>query len=297
MEFQAFGRFLLAASAAFVLGAAGGCATGGGERAAALHVAAPATPQAFTRLQLTHNFAYDAAAPVPVAEAPDPSWAGAHEIAALDPASSVLAAHAGEAVATHDIRRIAGAAPEGWSMTANETLRHRLSGLDCPLAIDLADENRRFLLVQSINFDARGREAGCLYRTGDGGILALFASYWPEMSLAENYAGSRQAIDGQFDILGDLPLSVAALEGGEGDPLYEGLEEPAAGAFDIGTINGRDYKTSLWLVKTHGWHVKARASYASDDMSSELVSAIMFAFSHLNVRARNMNEPMAAGEI
>ncbi|MEL7486333.1 MAG: hypothetical protein AAGJ87_03835, partial [Pseudomonadota bacterium] len=55
------------------------------------------------------------------------------------------------------------------------------------------------------------------------------------------------------------------------------------------------FRTSLWLVKTEGWHVKARASYPNDDQASEIVASIVFAFAHVQVRAKNLKNPISRG--
>ena len=273
------------------------CATTSPQQTAAVHIAAPEAPTSFTRLEITQNYSYAPSAPLPAAAGGDPSFSRAQEEAMARLAPGDPFAHAAVADWSKDVRRMSDGAPEGWDRTPNDTVRHRLSGLNCPVTIDITEENRRYLLVQTMSFDQRNHEAGCLYRTGDGGILALFANYWPEMSIEQSLAGSIEAIAHQFDVKGDLPVSIAALEGEDGDPVFAGLETPLAGGFDIGEINGFPYKTSLWLVKTHGWHVKARATYTQEDVSSEMISAIMFAVSHLSVRAKNIAEPVSAGEI
>ena len=102
-----------------------------------------------------------------------------------------------------------------------------------------------------------------------------------------------------YPVEDQVVLPVVDLQADDVDPdlaeLVNGLEEPLAQGYEIGAVNGIPYRTSLWIVKTHGWHVKLRATYASADQSSELLSAIYFMGSHLAVRAKNIAEPIAPG--
>jgi hypothetical protein len=269
---------------AAVLAAAGSCASS--EKEAAGDVWGFATPSVFTRVDIARNYRATTADPIAVAADGDASFAAAHE-------DAVGARDFGSESSGALYLRAASELPRGWTAKGADLIRHTLSGLECPRTIEIEDENRRFLLVGVHEFGVRNLDVGCAYLRGEGDALTLYASFWPQMALEDSTAGAVAAIRQRFSVKGELPIALISLDG-EG-PAYNGLEEPVAGGFDIGVRNGKPYKTSLWLVKTQGWHVKARATYAQDDVSSELVSAILFAVSHVNVRAKNLAEPVAAG--
>ncbi len=188
---------------------------------------------------------------------------------------------------------------EGWTID-NNRLRHLESGLLCPSAISLGDDGRPFALERVIEFDEKGRDVACHYQASDNGdAITAYASYWPEISLEQHAAAAAQGIMQNNQVTAQVSLPVVELKTEDADgalgELISGMEEPVAGGFEIGAVNGVPYRTSLWLVKTHGWHVKLRATYAASDQSAELLSAIQFLASHLAVRAKNMAEPIAPG--
>ncbi len=189
---------------------------------------------------------------------------------------------------------------DGWTLDDNR-LRHIESGLLCPASISLGEEGRPFTLERVIEFDDKGRDLACHYQAQDNGdAITAYASYWPDVTLEEHAAAAAQSILQNHAVTGQVTLPVVELKAEDGDAgelgeLINGMEEPLAGGFEIAEVNGVPYRTSLWLVKTHGWHVKLRATYASEDQSSELLSAIHFMASHLAVRAKNMAEPIAPG--
>jgi hypothetical protein len=99
----------------------------------------------------------------------------------------------------------------------------------------------------------------------------------------------------KFNIKGRLPVSVADVKMTDESGAALELEAPQAAAFDIGEMNGVPYKTSLWIVKTHGWHIKARATYPQQDVTAEFVASVMFAFEHAFVYQKNESEPFIPG--
>ncbi len=188
---------------------------------------------------------------------------------------------------------------DGWAIEGDR-LRHVESGLLCPSGISLGDEGRTFGLERVIEFSNDGRDIACHYRAADNGDgITVYSSYWPDVPLEAHAAAAAQSILQNYAVESQVTLPVVDLQADEVDPdladLVNGLEEPLAGGFEIGAVNGIPYRTSLWIVKTHGWHVKLRATYASADQSSELLSAIHFMASHLAVRAKNLAEPTAPG--
>lgn len=292
-------RFQYVRAASLVAAAilAASCATPGGARRAVAHASAPAIPTSLSRLEIARNYQFESAQPVSVAAGADPSFALAHEGRGLQTGSDK--ARNFERSPRNSMALLAAdELPEGWFFDGDNAARHAKSGLACPVSIELPDENRRFLLRDLEAFDDKSLDVGCNYSTDTGAFLTLYASYWPDMSLEESLAGAVAAINLRFKVEGELSVSVVTLQSEDANSLFAGLEAPQAAAFDIGKVGDARYKTALWLVKTYGWHVKARATYPLDDQTSEVVSAIMFALSHVNVRAKNMADPVAAsGEV
>lgn len=285
---------LTAAIAAPALILAGGCATAPGSDRGLAHVEAPAMPTTLTRLAIARDYRISPAAPLAVAASAEPSFALAHEGPQLQPQAGAAQRHAGAPSKNYALLAAADL-PDGWAFEADQALRHGKSGLSCPVVIDIADEGRRFTLRELQAYDAKDLDIGCNYSTDDGAYLTLYASFWPEMSLEESMAGAVAAIKTRFKVKGELPIGLATLNAKDDSALYKDLEAPTAADFDIGEAIGVPQKTAVWLVKTYGWHVKARATYPQGDQTAEVVSAIMFAFSHLEVRAKNMTDPVSAG--
>lgn len=275
---------------------ASACATTATAPQSRSHAEAPAIPTSLSRFEIAQNYTIKSVttpAAAPTAKA-DPSFALAHEAPGLRNPADATRRHAG---APHSIMKfLTGAeAPDGWVFDKDQAVRHVKSGLICPASIEVPDENRRFLLRDIDAFDAKGLDVGCNYSTDTGAFLTLYASYWPEMSLEDSLAGAVAAIKQRFSVKSNLSVSVVTLKSHGDSALFAGLESPRAAAFDIGEMSRVSYKTAVWLVKTYGWHVKARATYPQQDQTSEIVSAVMFALSHLNVRAKNMEEPVTPG--
>ncbi|WDI31073.1 hypothetical protein PUV54_14045 [Hyphococcus flavus] len=204
-----------------------------------------------------------------------------------------------EATASYFVRTQNALPPAGWSDVDNR-YTHLESGLGCPYGIQISEDTRVFVLERLLQFDDIGRDVGCHYVANDNSdMITVFASYWPEITLEDHAANAGAAIYQTFDVQGPASVSIASPQAGDESAevaaLLDGIEEPIAGGFDIGERNGVSYKTSIWLVKTFGWHVKLRATYPSADQTAEMLSAIHFMASHLSVRAKNLEEPIAPG--
>lgn len=291
MKFQA----LKAAAVGAATALAASCATVPGHQSAP-HASAPAMPTAFSRLALARDYRAEQAIPFDVSADAEPSFALPHEIHPNGvPAAGAHAGSAAIGTPAGLSLRVASNPPAGWAISGDQAIRHAKSGLECPLSIEIEDENRRFMLQRVLAFDQKNLDVGCAYETGSGAYITLYASYWPQMPVEESASGAVVAIGQRFDVKGLLSVPVIQFEADGPSPLFDGLETPLAAGFDIGEVNGTPYKTSLWIVKTYGWHVKVRGTYPQGDQTSEIVSAISFAFSHLGVRAKNMEDPVTEG--
>ena len=193
--------------------------------------------------------------------------------------------------------------PEGWSKLDTNMIRHDFSGMRCPVTVNFPNDPKSYTLTAIENFDEQGRDAGCNYQSQDNVAITLFVSYWPDVSLEDNAAGSLAGMYARFEMNEELTVMTVEMEpesnaDDETRALFEGLEAPIAGGFGIGDVNGVPFKTSLWIVKSEGWHIKARATYPKNDQTSELVAAIMFAATHFDVRKKALEEPLSvAAEI
>ena len=279
--------------------AATGCATldeSAGVRAA--HIA-PETPTSFTRMALLEDYSFRRASIPGVTSAPASAQTTYdHEKIGLAARNENKRFHSSsrEAETRGLLFQVEDALPEGWSFAGPEAISHDQSGLTCTLTIDIGEDERRYLLTEIKQFDSANRDIACHYRVdGDAASFTLFASFWPEVSLEESVGGAVTAIRSRFEVKDVVTVPIVELSSEKADPLFDELESPVAGGFEVGEIEGAPYRTALWLVKTHGWHVKARASYPQDDAASEMVASIVFAFAHVQVRAKNMVEPVSRG--
>lgn len=241
-----------------------------------------------------------AGAALPISEAQSESQSAHEEAATIrqDNAPRINNLSQGNA-AQVIFKRAQNTALDGWAAIAT-TMVHLESGLACPLSIDVASENRQYLLDEIIQFDAAGRDVACNFQApGVSMKFTIFATYWPDVTQDQHLVSAVAAIYQGYTVTQEMPVSVVSLEPEDGDEaaaqLFEDLEEPSAGGFLISDADGVAAKTAIWLVKTNDWHVKVRATYATDDVMTEVVSAIYFAMSHLSVKAKNLEEPVAPG--
>lgn len=195
--------------------------------------------------------------------------------------------------------RIVGAAaatPAGWRRDG-EKLVHVESGLECPASFTLKDEERdRVLALAAVTaYDSRSLDVSCNYAIDGDAAVTVYASFYPDMSLEEHAAGAVAAIRQNFDIAGELPVAIIEIERKSDIAPTATLPTALSGGFDIGEINGVPYKTAIWLAKTHGWHVKARATYAQSDFTAEIAAAVLFGVNYLNIDMKNRSDPTSAG--
>jgi hypothetical protein len=187
--------------------------------------------------------------------------------------------------------------PSGWRQSDNR-LVHNESGLECPLEFDFKAGNEKagaLSLIDVTSYDAANRDVSCNYSNGGASVVTMYASFYPDISVEDHAAAAIAAMRRTFTLKGVLPVVSVEIEDKDAGTTTADLEVPIAGGFDIGDINGAPYKTSLWIAKTHGWHVKTRATYAQSDMTSELVAAVIFAANYLNVDMKNKNNTTTKG--
>lgn len=187
-------------------------------------------------------------------------------------------------------------APAGWSEEQGK-LTHRESGLECSRSFAFKTDGKdRILALKDVStYDERGRDVSCNYAIAGESSITIYASFYPDLSLEDHAAGAVAAIAQNFTIKGTLPVTIVAIESRDKSLTTAALPAALSGAFDVGEFNGAPYKTAIWLAKTHGWHVKARATYAQTDFNSEIVAAVMFGVNYINVEMKNRNNPTANG--
>jgi hypothetical protein len=191
---------------------------------------------------------------------------------------------------------IQDALPAGWRRQDNR-LVHIESGLECPFEFNFkSDEAGGVLRLKDVTvYDQANRDVSCNYANGGAAAITVYASFYPDITVEDHAAAAVAAMRQSFTLKGVLPVVTVEIEDKGAGTSTADLEAPIAGAFDIGDINGAPYKTALWIAKTQGWHVKARATYAQADATTELVAAVMFAANYLNVDMKNKSNPTTKG--
>lgn len=188
--------------------------------------------------------------------------------------------------------------PPGWR-DESTAMFHIESGLRCPVVINLESLSRQYDLTQIVHFDETNRNVACAYLdNASGGQFNIFASHWPDITQEEHAIGAVSAIFDAHNVIEEMEVLVAtiALSDEEEDAeLFAGLELPHAIGFKVSDDAGTHAKTALWVVKTLDWHVKVRATFGLNDEISELIAALYFATSHLDVRGKNLENPVAPG--
>lgn len=188
--------------------------------------------------------------------------------------------------------------PDGWR-DEGQTILHQESGLKCAKEITLdktaTTPKRRLSLSEVTQYDQRGRDVSCNFTLEGDAAITIYASYYPDIKIEDHAAGAVAAIKQNFNVKGDLPVAVVEISRKEEDGTTHRYPAPLAAGFDVGEINGVPYKTSLWLAETHGWHVKARATYARSDIQAEIAASLMFGISYLTIDIKNRENPTAAG--
>jgi len=190
--------------------------------------------------------------------------------------------------------------PEGWRRVVRgdeERLAHAESGLECPLGYDFStDDRQRMLALTGVTkYDQRGRDVSCNYAIAGETAITVYASFYPDLSLEDHAGGAVAAIRQNFRIMGVLPVITVTIKQEGKTDANKVLPPTLSGAYDVGEVNGVPYKTAIWLGKTHGWHVKTRATFPQSDLISEITAAILFQTNFLNVDKKNRDNPTAAG--
>lgn len=175
--------------------------------------------------------------------------------------------------------------PPGWREVKNGLL-HQNSGMVCIYGLSTEDEKFSMELDNIKRYDETSTDVGCNYKTNTGALVTIWSSKWPEISQAQHFAAADSAIRENFKITQSLPVTVAVTEGY--DPELMGM--PTAVGYEATVPNNlQKLKTSLWLVKTGNWHVKARATHYLQDGTTEIIAALLFSEAHKQVYDQNGN--------
>lgn len=187
------------------------------------------------------------------------------------------------------------AIPEGWRQIDNR-LVHNESGMECPLEFNFerSGGGGALSLADVTAYDPQNEDVSCNYLNGGAAVVTIYASFLPKVSVEDHAAAAVAAMRQSFTLKSILPVVSVEIEDKDAGTTTADLERPIAGAFAIGDINGVPYKTSIWIAKTHGWHVKTRATYAQSDTTTELVAAVIFATNYLNVDMKKKADPTAS---
>ncbi|MDZ7627660.1 MAG: hypothetical protein U5J99_04525 [Parvularculaceae bacterium] len=186
--------------------------------------------------------------------------------------------------------------PAGWRLN-NSRLVHSESGMECPLEFNFERSGAGGVLslTDVSAYDQQNQDVSCNYTNGGAAVVTMYASFFPKISVEDHAAAAVAAMRQSFTLKSMLPVISVEIEDKDEGQSTADLEPPIAGAFDIGEVNGVPYKTAIWIAKTQGWHVKARATYAQADATTELVAAVIFAANYLNVDMKNKAKPTANG--
>ncbi len=191
---------------------------------------------------------------------------------------------------------IAESLPAGWRRQ-DDRLIHVESGLECPINFDFSTaEKKSVLSLKDVTvYDQANRDVSCNYANGGAAAVTIYASYYPDVSVEDHAAAAVASMRRSFQLKGVLPVVTVEIEDKDAGTTTADLDAPIAGAFDIGEISGTPYKSAIWIAKTHGWHIKALATYAQSDATTELVAAVIFAVNYLNIDMKSKTGPASAG--
>ncbi|MEX6634130.1 hypothetical protein [Hyphococcus lacteus] len=189
--------------------------------------------------------------------------------------------------------------PPGWRVEPNAML-HLESGLRCPNDINIVSQDLKYDLSKIFHFDDTKRNVACLYTANvTGTSFSIYASHWPDITQEEHAYGAVSAIFEAYEVIEEMTVQVATVKREDdatgSNEILDDLEIPHAIGFKINNQNAEQVKTALWVVKIFDWHVKVRATYELEDQVSELIAALYFATSHLDVRAKNLKYPTVPG--
>lgn len=159
----------------------------------------------------------------------------------------------------------------GWR-DVGESYVHIYSGMTCPkgeviIAMTGAgDAEAAPLPLKQISvFDEAGGDVACNYENPDYGVyLTFYASNWPDITLDDHFAAALRDIVDRFSITSETyAITAETKDDDEGeDAGPSSIEaETKAGAYILEPVDGRTFKTVLWLNKSGDWHVKGRATF------------------------------------
>ncbi len=178
---------------------------------------------------------------------------------------------------------VANDLPAGW-VQLDGAILHQNSGLVCQTSMDTQDTGYTLTLTRLHQFDAKDLDVACSYESNTGAFITLYASYYPDLSQEDHAILAARHIRDRFNPIGTLPVPVVEISTDSG----EIFETPSAVGYDISQKNSDlKLKTSLWVVKTGDWHVKARATHRQNDSISEITAVSMFAVAHITIKGKN----------
>lgn len=244
-----------------------------------------AMPRSFSRTGLFRDHVFRPSSPLQrVGAGADASFLSPHEAAAEGPRHAETPKPV--------FLRSDATLPKGW-VVVDDAAVHPESGLVCLGAFVLEQQSRRYDLVGVRTFDDSGRDVGCTYDGGDGRVISFFASFWPEMTVEQHLQGALTAMNSNTPLGKEAAVAIVSVKPEDGKPATKDMEPVLAGAFDI-DVDGAPFRTAIWLTKTYGWHVKARATYPRTDEITEALSAVVFSLNHISIRSKNMSKPTIA---
>jgi hypothetical protein len=175
----------------------------------------------------------------------------------------------------------------------DDGVMHMPSGLSCPdVMLGQEDEKTPLRLASVVQFDEKGLDVGCDYLNGEAGVT-YYSSRYPGMSLEDHAASAVGSIRQRFKSTKPVSVPIIAITDKQNNPI--GDEPIIAGGFEVGDINGKPYKTGLWLARSGDWHFKMRATYPAKDSATEISAAISFALTFLMIDIHLDKQAEAAG--
>lgn len=177
--------------------------------------------------------------------------------------------------------------PPGWQQI-NEGYLHLNSGLVCVYGASTEGDEYTFSLTQIRLFDDQSTDVGCDYEASTGGFITVFASYWPEITQENHFQSADQQIKTQFNTDKAVDVPIIITDGYD----VEVMGLPSTSGYEVSPQNSLNkVVSSLRLVKTYDWHVKARVTHASNDGLTMLFGGILFNRAHTEVYNKNSSVP------
>ena len=171
----------------------------------------------------------------------------------------------------------------GWKKVGANFV-HSYSGMVCTPFHDISftkkssDKPQKLILsLQKIHvFDGEGYDTACHYSATNGGVplLTFYASYWPDVALEDHFASAANDMR-RMNIKSGASIIQPTVEMDKNEQTtIEGETRSVAYLIEAGA-NKVELKTALWLNKTSGWHIKARATYHPADILTELLASVL----------------------